>query len=243
MKNDTYTSIHIEEFDIEIRETKLGREEFTRDIPNVSEKTLRNLDETGIVRIGTYVRAGRYSRRQGFAEEQDRADAGREAAARDLRPGRRRREERFARSASGVEGIVIDTQKFSRRMSLSEDERKKFEKELKDAEKEGNAAIAAAFGAMIAEMEKVLERKLTDDEGTPLVHDQDPAFVAEQANTFKFDAIDIRSPQRKNDVEKLYKKLWPSVEEAIDARDRKLNSMKRGDELRSGVPRVMWSYF
>ena len=45
VKDDTYTSIHIEEFDIEIRETKLGREEFTRDIPNVSEKALRNLDE------------------------------------------------------------------------------------------------------------------------------------------------------------------------------------------------------
>ncbi|MGH7139776.1 MAG: DNA-directed RNA polymerase subunit beta, partial [Pirellulales bacterium] len=58
VRNDVYTSIHIEEFDIEIRETKLGREEFTRDIPNVSEKALRNLDESGIVRIGTYVRPG-----------------------------------------------------------------------------------------------------------------------------------------------------------------------------------------
>ena len=58
VENDTYTSIHIEEFDIEIRETKLGREEFTRDIPNVSKKQLRNLDENGIVRMGTYVRPG-----------------------------------------------------------------------------------------------------------------------------------------------------------------------------------------
>ena len=58
VKNDTYTSLHIEEFDVEIRETKLGREEFTRDIPNVSEKALRNLDENGIVQVGTYVRPG-----------------------------------------------------------------------------------------------------------------------------------------------------------------------------------------
>ena len=58
VKQDTYTSIHIEEFDVEIRETKLGREEFTRDIPNVSEKAFRNLDENGIVRVGTYVRPG-----------------------------------------------------------------------------------------------------------------------------------------------------------------------------------------
>ncbi|MHC5004078.1 MAG: DNA-directed RNA polymerase subunit beta, partial [Planctomycetota bacterium] len=52
VKDDVFTSIHIENFDVEIRETKLGREEFTRDIPNVSEKMLRNLDEHGIIRIG-----------------------------------------------------------------------------------------------------------------------------------------------------------------------------------------------
>ncbi len=58
VRADTYTSIHIEDFDVEIRETKLGREEFTRDIPNVSEKALRNLDESGIIQVGTYVRPG-----------------------------------------------------------------------------------------------------------------------------------------------------------------------------------------
>ena len=57
VKEDVYTSIHINEFEIEIRETKLGREEFTRDIPNVSEKALKNLDEDGIVRIGTILSA------------------------------------------------------------------------------------------------------------------------------------------------------------------------------------------
>ncbi len=50
VREDTYTSIHIDMFEIEIRETKLGREEFTNDIPNVSERALRNLDEDGIVR-------------------------------------------------------------------------------------------------------------------------------------------------------------------------------------------------
>ncbi len=55
---DTLTSIHIEDFEVEIRETKLGREEFTRDIPNVSEKALASLDDSGIVQVGTYVRPG-----------------------------------------------------------------------------------------------------------------------------------------------------------------------------------------
>jgi len=54
-KNDSFTSIHIDEFTAEVRETRLGKEEFTRDIPNISEKALRNLDERGIVREGTRV--------------------------------------------------------------------------------------------------------------------------------------------------------------------------------------------
>ena len=58
LKDDVYTSIHIQEFECEAVETKLGREEITRDIPNVSEAALRNLDESGIVRIGTYVKPG-----------------------------------------------------------------------------------------------------------------------------------------------------------------------------------------
>ncbi len=55
VKDDAYTSIHIEEFEIEARDTKLGPEEITRDIPNVSEEALRNLDESGIIRIGAEV--------------------------------------------------------------------------------------------------------------------------------------------------------------------------------------------
>jgi DNA-directed RNA polymerase subunit beta len=58
VKEDAYTSIHIEEFEVEIRETKLGKEEFTRDIPNVSEKMLRNLGENGVIKPGTRVKPG-----------------------------------------------------------------------------------------------------------------------------------------------------------------------------------------
>ncbi len=58
VKEDYYTSVHIEEFEIESRDTKLGPEEVTRDIPNVSESALRDLDESGIIRIGATVKAG-----------------------------------------------------------------------------------------------------------------------------------------------------------------------------------------
>ena len=242
VKNDTYTSIHIEEFDVEIRETKLGREEFTRDIPNVSEKALRNLDESGIIKVGTFVRPGDIL--VGKVSPKSKTE---------LTPEEKLLHAIFGRVgedvkndslevSSGVEGIVIDTQKFSRRMSLSEDERKQFEKSLKDAENEGNHAIAEAFTTMANEIEEVLQRPLADDDGTPLVRDQEPKFIAEQALIFNLEAIDIRSPQRKADVEKIYKTHWPTVEAAIDDRDRKLNSMKRGDELRSGVLQMVKVY-
>ena len=58
VRDDMFTSIHIEEFEVVARDTKLGKEDITRDIPNVSEEALRNLDDSGIVRIGTYVKPG-----------------------------------------------------------------------------------------------------------------------------------------------------------------------------------------
>jgi len=242
VQNDTYTSIHIEEFDVEIRETKLGREEFTRDIPNVSEKALRNLDESGIVRVGTYVRPGDIL--VGKVSPKSKTE---------LTPEEKLLHAIFGRAGedvkndsldvpSGIEGIVIDTQKFSRRMSLSEDERKAFEETLKQAENEGNAAIAEAFGQLVEQIEVVLKKKLTDEDGQPLVEGQEHRFVSEQAQRFRLDNLDIRSPQRMEEVEKIYKAQWPAVESAIDARDRALNSMKRGDELRSGVLQMVKVY-
>ena len=61
VKDDAYTSLHLEDYEMQCRETKLGPEEITRDIPNVSEEARRNLDENGIIAIGTEVKRRRYS--------------------------------------------------------------------------------------------------------------------------------------------------------------------------------------
>lgn len=239
---DAYTSIHIDEFDAEIRETKLGREEFTRDIPNVSEKILRNLDEGGIIRVGTYVRPGDIL--VGKVAPKSKTE---------LTPEEKLLHAIFGRAGedvkneclevpSGVEGIVIATQKFSRRMSLNEKEKEEYDKALKQAEIEGNAKIADIFRQMISEMEAVLERKLTDEDGQPLLGEHEPAYLVEQAQTFHPDKLDIRSAQRRAEVERIYKQYWPDIEAAIDARDRKLNTLKRGDELRSGVLQMVKVY-
>ena len=242
VEDDVYTSIHIEEYDIEIRDTKLGREEFTRDIPNVGERALHNLDESGIVRIGTYVRPGDIL--VGKVSPKSKTE---------LTPEEKLLHAIFGRAGedvkndslevpSGVEGIVIAAEKFSRRMSLSEEERREFEKQLKEAENIGNAQIAEVFAALVAELEKVLQKPLTAADGSPLVRNQDHKVVAERAAAFRLEDLDIRSPQRKADIEKLHKTMWPTVDAAIDARDRRLNSMKRGDELRPGVLQMVKVY-
>jgi DNA-directed RNA polymerase subunit beta len=244
VQNDTYTSIHIEEFDVEVRETKLGREEFTRDIPNVSEKALRNLDDSGIIRVGTYVKPGDIL--VGKVSPKSKTE---------LTPEEKLLHAIFGRAgedvkndslevSSGIEGIVIDAQRFSRRMSLSEEERKVFEKDLKAAEADGNEHIATVFGQMIAAMEEVVGKTLTDEDEVPLVRDQDPRFIAEKASMFRLTSVtgSLRSDAKIKQVTQVHADMWGAVEKSIDARDRTVNSMKRGDELRSGVLQMVKVY-
>ena len=101
VKDDVFTSIHIEEFEVMARDTKLGPEEITRDIPNVSEEALKNLDEAGIVYIGAEVHAGRHPGRQDHAEGRKPDDAGRKASARDLRREGLGRARHLAAGAAG----------------------------------------------------------------------------------------------------------------------------------------------
>jgi DNA-directed RNA polymerase subunit beta len=127
VKDDVFTSIHIDSFDVEIRETKLGREEFTRDIPNVSERALRNLDEHGIVRVGTRVGPGDIL--VGKVSPQVKTE---------LSPEEKLLHAIFGRAGedvkndslevpSGAGGIVIGTRRFSRRMHQTDEQKKQLE--------------------------------------------------------------------------------------------------------------------
>ena len=130
IKRDTFTSIHIEEFEGTSRDTKLGKEEITRDIPNVGEDALRNLDESGIVRIGAEVHPGdilvgkitpKSVSHLSPEEKLLRAIFGEKAG--DVR-------DTSLRVPPGVEGIIIDARVFSRK-GVSRDERSKT---IQDAE-------------------------------------------------------------------------------------------------------------
>jgi len=243
VKEDVYTSIHIDEFDVEIRETKLGKEEFTRDIPNVSEKALRHLGDDGIVQVGTRVSPGDIL----VGKVSPKAKT-------ELTPEEKLLAAIFGRAGedvkneslevpSGIEGIVIETQKFSRRMSLPEGERRKFEADLKTREEEGNKVIAEAFAKFLPLFEKVYEKKVQDDDGRSL-KDADEKTLATFGCNFRewFDKLQLQSPQKRADCLACIRENFTAVEAAIDQRDRVLNTMKRGDELPSGVLQMVKVY-
>ncbi|MCI5222713.1 MAG: DNA-directed RNA polymerase subunit beta, partial [Candidatus Electrothrix sp. AR4] len=122
LKEDTFTSVHIEIFDTVARDTKLGKEEITRDIPNIGDDALRNLDESGIVRIGAEIRAGdmlvgkvtpKGETMLSPEEKLLRAIFGEKAG--DVKDS-------SLRVPPGVEGVVIDAKVFSRK-GVDKDER------------------------------------------------------------------------------------------------------------------------
>src|SRR5213595_1936618 len=174
VKNDVFTSIHIEEFECVARDTKLGKEEITRDIPNVGEEALKDLDESGIVRIGAEVKAGdilvgkitpKGETQLSPEEKLLRAIFGEKAG--DVRDS-------SLRVPPGVQGIVISAKVFSRK-GTEKDERAK---DIEDQEKEKLLAdqrdeVKIVSESYHARMRKLLIGKTTavrlvDDKGKVL---------------------------------------------------------------------------
>ena len=251
VKEDTYTSIHIEEFEIEIRETKLGTEEFTRDIPNVSPKALSNLDEHGVVQVGTYVKPGDIL--VGKVSPKSKSE---------LTPEEKLLHAIFGRAGedvkndslevpSGVEGIVIHTERFSRRASLSDEERKALDKQEKELTNRYNALIAGQFRSLLEELQDILDRKdIKDATGKNLAAEKDDKVLAEtaartvsrQEGGFRLEDLDIRSPERKKAAEEAYHRHLDRLTHLVDEKERRLNSLKSGDELPSGVQQMVKVY-
>ena len=244
VQNDTYTSIHIEEFDIEIRETKLGKEEFTRDIPNVSPKALNNLDDSGIVRVGTFVKPGDIL--VGKVSPKSRSE---------LTPEEKLLHAIFGRAGedvkndslevpSGVEGVVIEALRFSRKASMSEDEKKEITKREKEINEEYSEKIAEQFREFVEALSEVIDKKELKDPNTGKVlgSERDDKVVAEQAKSFRMENLDLRSPEKAKPAQKIYNRHWERIQFFIDEQERKLHSLSRGDELPSGVQQMVKVY-
>jgi len=252
VKRDTYTSVHIDEFEVEVRETKLGREEFTRDIPNIPEHALGNLDDDGIIRVGTRVRQGDIL--VGKVAPKSKTE---------LSPEEKLLHAIFGRAGedvknesldvpSGVEGIVIDTQKFSRKAQLSGEAKTRDRTQIKKIERECNQVICDQFLKMIDAVSGAANGVLVDtDSGQRLAKLGDwPADeildLEERLDVENLRVLVSGGPRKGQKINPKARRAFEIFNERIegkkDEKDRRISQIKRGDELPPGVLEMVKVY-
>jgi len=248
VKNDALTSIHIDEYDVEVRETKLGREEFTADIPNVSERALANLDESGVVRSGTYVRhsdilVGKVSpkSKSELSPEEKLLHAIFGRAGEDVKND-------SLELPAGEEGIVLGAKRFSRRLHMSDEQKHNLEQQIEEYVSGQNGKVLSCFKQMCIEIEEVMGAPMIDPNTRQKVgHSNLDEVILEQVAAFgdqvrSRDLKWVKPAAKRQDSLKIVDRFWPRIEEIEEERDRKRAQMKRGDELPSGVLEMVKVY-
>jgi DNA-directed RNA polymerase subunit beta len=242
VKDDAFTSVHIDAFDVEVRETKLGREEFTRDIPNVSERMLRNLDEGGIIRVGARVGPGDIL--VGKVSPKSKTE---------LTPEEKLLHAIFGRAGedvkndslevpAGTSGIVIGTRKFSRRVHMNESQKKALKAEIEAYEAEMDQQAIKLFKEMTQAINEATGTEMVDPMTRQKVGASDISeVILEQIKTFNTKWIK-GSKETKDESDKIHRQFWPRIEAVEVEKQRKVAHMKRGDELPNGVLEMVKVY-
>ncbi len=241
VSDDVFTSIHIEEFEVMARDTKLGQEEITRDIPNVGEEALRNLDEAGIVYIGAEVQAGdilvgkvtpKGESPMTPEEKLLRAIFGEKAH--DVR-------DTSLRLPPGVTGTIVEVRVFSRR-GVDKDERAmaieraEIEHLAKDRDDE-RAILERNFNQRLRAL--LMNRKAVGgpkglESGSKLTEEVLDRFTPGQCAQ-----IVVGNDKVMQDVEALKKQFEESIAKLQGRFENKVEKLQRGDELPPGVMKMV----
>ncbi len=247
LKDDVFTSIHIEEFECVARDTKLGKEEITRDIPNCGEEALRNLDATGIIRIGAEVTPGdilvgkitpKGESQLSPEEKLLRAIFGEKAG--DVR-------DTSLRVSPGVYGTVINAHIFSRE-GIDKDER--YQQIVRDEEerllRDQAIEITIIRQATLTKIKKLLSGKATI--GKLLSEDGDLDLLQKGQSLTDSDIENVpfnllRHIPVDEKLEQELVRIMDSVEEQMDLVrilfNEKIGKLKKGDELPPGVIKMV----
>ena len=253
LKQDYYTSVHIEEFEVTARETKLGKEEITRDIPNVSEEALRNLGEDGIIRIGAEVRPGDILVGKITPKSET-----------ELAPEERLLRAIFGEKASdvkdasliappGTEGVVMDVKVFTRRdrLSKTDDELVEEASRLKDIQKEYKNNLLQIKMERHDRLGALLLNELAP---SVLVQRRTAEILLEEGAHISEEDITVLEKEQVDDLVVDEKPLWKEMKKILREADSKLAALdnqykaaieltKKGDtELEAGVLRQVKVY-
>ena len=241
VRDDVFTSIHIEEFEVMARDTKLGQEEITRDIPNVGEEALKNLDEAGIVYIGAEVRPGdilvgkvtpKGESPMTPEEKLLRAIFGEKAS--DVR-------DTSLRLPPGVSGTVVEVRVFSRR-GVDKDERAlaieraEIEKLAKDRDDE-KGILERSFYARLKEL-LVGQRIVSGPKGVKVGEAVDEETLSGLTRG-QWRQISVENDHVMEFIEQTGKVFDESVQRLQERFENKVEKLQRGDELPPGVMKMV----
>jgi DNA-directed RNA polymerase subunit beta len=249
VKEDYYTSIHIEEFEIEARETKLGAEEITKDIPNVSEHALRDLDESGIIRIGATVKPGDIlvgkvtpkGETQLTPEEKLlRAIFGEKAG--DVRDA-------SLKCPPGIEGVVVDVKIFTRKdEEKQKDVRAKqiLDEEIGRLQKNADDEIRIIRTEAKEKIEGLLQNRTVLED----VSDSQGNVVAKEGSKLTADKIALMTPRMLKNLKLKDEEIRDQVRLILQRTDSQIDVIKKvsaervqllakGDELAPGVNKTV----
>ena len=240
-RDDVFTSIHIEEFEVMARDTKLGNEEITRDIPNVGNEMLGNLDEAGIVYVGAEVGpgdilVGKVTPKGEVPitpeEKLLRAIFGEKAA--DVKDS-------SLRLPAGVSGTIVEVRVFSRR-GVDKDERAiAIERaEIDRLSKERDAERAILEGSFYQRlMEKLVGQEMASGPKTLNVGTKLDQGLLSEMSRMQLREISITNDKVMRDIEALKREIDGSVKKLQDKFENKVDKLRRGDELPPGVLKMV----
>jgi DNA-directed RNA polymerase subunit beta len=251
VKNDLFTSVHIEEFECVARDTKLGREEITRDIPNVGEEALRDLDESGIVRVGAEVKpddimVGKITPKgetQLSPEERLlRAIFGEKAG--DVR-------DTSLRVPPGVAGTVIGAQVFSRR-GVEKDERARAieEAEVERLRKDQEDEVKIIRSSAMVKVEELIAGKTAanrvyDERRKQSWFESGDTITQEtlaEIPTRKWKEIQVTDGKVQEQIDRIFASVDEQANVIKTVFDEKIARLKKGDELPPGVFKMVKVY-
>lgn len=250
VSEDVYTSIHIEEFELQVRETKRGEEELTREIPNVSEEAVKNLDENGIIREGAEVKEGDIL--IGKITPKGETDPTPEEKLLRAIFGDKAGDVKDAslKAPPGLKGTVIKTRLFSRKRKDT-DAKKIEKKHLETIEAEHKDRLKAHY-------EKLVEKltKLSEGNTTTGIRDLDGSVVLRSGTTIKdttFSSMEdvtkldytldwFESKRLNNHISVLYKNYFDILSEIEEEFRREKVKITSGDELPPGIVQLAKVY-
>jgi len=250
VKDDVFTSIHVEEFEVLARDTKLGKEDITRDIPNVGDEALKNLDDSGIIRIGAYIQpndilVGKVTPKgesQLTPEEKLlRAIFGEKAS--DVK-------DTSLRVPPGVEGIVIDAKVFSRK-GVDKDDRTRMieDDEIARVMKDQRDELDIIRKSAIKQLARLLQGKVAEGaikDGKKVYFKKGEPFSEESLANLPsglWGQLTLaKDPALSMEVQTITTNYREQVDVVKSLFEEKINKLRRGDELPPGVIKMVKVY-